>query len=197
MQPGQATTYENSECLSEDWKCSKLYQKVCKENTKIGKINEKILAMKKEEPRTEESLKKGIRNGLEIMQFMMLQMLGTRGDIENFRDIYKAISLDCYEKLCRKCETLCRAMEKTTEILKIIRMREKALNVLVKTNGNKYATIGYVCEVNQKLRSLIGEWMNCTEIPFEYFCFDGKDYLEKIEEDKILLQRFLMENPYF
>ena len=196
LEPAVFTTFENSEQLPDDWYDSRLYYGLCRNTLDIAVIRKEIIEMKQQEPRTDESLKKGIERALGILECLMIDMLGTRGDTQHFREVFQSIDLNTYEKVCGKCEKVINTMEHTVEILKSIRIREKTLEEMKESRGSAKECIKVLCEMNKKVRGLIEMWLGDGEIPFDSFVFRGRNYLEKIEEDKLVIQEYLDDRKY-
>ena len=186
-------TFKNSEILSDDWYDSLLYYKIYTNSYNNKDYCHEIIKLKEYEIRKNDELTNGLNKGFEIIECILLDLLGTFEDLNTFKSIFSEVSINSFEGLCKKCENMMIVREKTEKILKIIIQREKILKSLKEYKGYVKNCITSLCKLNKILRNSIQDWLLIEGLPFDRFCFKGVSYLTKMEEDDLIIQQYLCE----
>jgi hypothetical protein len=178
--------------MTEDWHKSLLYVHI-KKGVKLDlplSYKEMVVNSKKP-PREEEAIKIIITKGIDILNTLLMEMLGTKEDLDRFEKRYKVISPGHAKALMERCLGLVNIRQKTEEILRDVIQRENILKNLQTSFNNVKAKVVQVYRLNKTLREKINDWMKDESVPFSEFVYKGKNYLEKISEDLIVLQSYL------
>jgi hypothetical protein len=192
-QPKQSeiATFLELDKITDDWFNSLLYYKVCNNIEICCELEQEIADAKLKIPRTHDGIEQGINRALEILEGFLLEMLGTKTDLNNFKEKYSSITIAVYELIYQKCEHMLEMRRKTVELLKLVKEREDSLAALVNREGNKDEIIYFICNTNKRLRVLIKAWIKNSNVPFDCFIFKGEKYLHKMQMDALLMQDYL------
>ena len=152
-----------------------------------------ILARKP--PREVNAMQIVLEKGLDTLKNLLMEMLGTKEDMERFQDRYMKQTPAHVRALMEKCLNLIAVRKKTEEIIEVAVKRENLMKSLEISNNRVKEKVLHVYRLNKIVREKIIEWVQSESIPFDKFIFKGKDYLQKICEDSVLLQGYL-SSPY-
>lgn len=178
--------------MTEDWHKSLLYAHA-KKGIKLDlpMSYKEILVNSKKPPREDESIKVIIFKGFKMLNTLLMEMLGTKEDLDRFDKRYNFISPGHAKALMERCLDLINIRQKTLEILQDVLQRESILKNLKYSLNNVKAKVVQVYKINKVLREKISDWTNDEKVPFKEFIFKGKNYMDKISEDLIVLQSYL------
>lgn len=183
---------DDDEYFTDDWGKSLLYKKLTSGEDLILEMTEqdmKILSRKP--PRDHELREKVINKGLVIIRVLLMELLGTKEDMDRFEHRFKGNTSRHVQALLDKCLSLLHVRRTTADILLDINKRESILkNLEISTNKIKEKVLK-AYSLNKLIREKITLWVKDESIPFSKFIFKNKDYLQKISEDSLLLQHHL------
>lgn len=179
--------------MTEDWHKSLLYTHL-KNNysLELPMTTKELNWNAKKPPRDEKVLKSTVRKGIEILNQLLMEMLGTKEDVQRFEERFCVESPRHVRALMEKCLGLLSIKNKTEEILKSIIVREKIMKNLEISYNNVKEKVLQVYRLNKVIREKIVDWTKDGSVPFEVFIFKGKNYLDKITEDLVTLQNYLV-----
>ena len=184
-------TFKSDDIVPEDWKKSLICWKVKKGVYRCTTYAEDIQKSLNSMPRTQEGLEKGIQKGLKIIENFLLEMLGTKEDMQVFSTSLSVISLAAYESLYNKCLSLSLMRIKAIKILKLIQTRESLLLLLSQQKPPSIDLASQICKINQILKPTLIDWECDESIPFKHFIYNNHNYLNKIEQDNLIIQQSL------
>jgi predicted nucleic acid-binding OB-fold protein len=195
LSPEETVTFLEDDAeihMTEDWHKSLLYTNLKKGiQVTLPMSLKEIVVNSKKPPREENSLKAVIEKGIQILVSLLMEMLGTKEDLDRFEERYKVLSPGHAKALMERCLGLISIKKKTEEILKEVILRESIMKNLQVSYHNVKAKVLQVYKLNKSLREKITNWMKDESVPFNIFVFKGKNYLEKISQDLITLQSYL------
>lgn len=195
MSPIEAVTFleeDNNENMTEDWHKSLLYSNIkTGVESKFPFTYQEMTVLSHKPPRDQKGISVIIEKGLMMLQLMLIEMLGTREDMERFEERYKVLSPGHVRALMKKCLSLFNVRKITEEILRLIVEREDVMKSLESSVNNVKEKVLKVYKLNKNIREKIVQWTKEEFVPFEAFTFKGKDYLAKISEDSVVLQNYL------
>jgi hypothetical protein len=194
--PEEAVTFLKetvaSEDMTDDWYKSLLYLNIKNEKSGVLPLTaQEITVLAKKPPRENQSIMQALSKGLDCLRTLLLELLGTKEDMERFEERFRVISPGHVRALMEKCLSLFHVREKTGEILKSVIERENLMKSLAVSNNRVKQKVVSVYRLNKIIREKIEAWINDESIPFQSFTFKGENYLHKIAEDSVLLHNYL------
>ena len=182
--------------MTDDWHQSLLYKHLkTKQVTALPLSNQEITILSKKPPRESKAIEHALEKGIETLRILLLEMLGTKEDMERFEERYKVFSPGHVKALMAKCLNLIHVKKKTEEVLADVIERENIMKSLEISSNRVKEKVVKVYRLNKMIREKIEEWSKDESVPFNIFVFKGKNYMEKICEDSVLLQGYL-SSPY-
>lgn len=188
----EVITFKSSENIPEDWSKSLLYWKVRQGIYNNTLSPEDIQKFSNCIPRTQEGLVKGIDKGLAIIESYLLEMLGTKEDMNNFKMNLSKPCLQVYESLYDKCLNFAKMRKKAVRILKLVQVREELFEKIRVQEVGRKEIIARICLINNQLKPLLADWTQDPLIPFSSFTFKNENYLKKLQKDNLIVQKYLI-----
>ena len=186
----------DNEKLTEDWSKSLLYQKISNSDSiELTMTEQEMKVLSRKPPRDPDEIIKAMNKGLNILRVLLMELLGTKEDMERFEERFKGTSRYHVRALMERCLNLVKVRNSTVMILQKIYKRENILKNLKNTKNKIKDKVLKVFELNQDIRKDIEEWAKDDSVPFSTFTFKGKNYLMKISEDLIVLQEYFDKIP--
>ena len=178
--------------MTDDWKKSNLYSIVKKKGTFScvnGYSQEEVTTFVKKLPsNTEECYVKAMNTLVQLL----VDMLGTKEDTMEFKEKFSLPTKKVIGALLRKCSKLFAAWKMTYHVIELVTRREKLLRKLTFITGRSLKNaILDIYSLNREIRKSIEDWVNSSLVPFKAFVFNKWDYLKKITDDNLELQRKL------
>ena len=192
--PLEVTTFleDVSQTMTEDWFKSLLYKNIRSQTqTKLPLTEQEITIIARKPPRESKLIQSAIEKGIFIIKSLLMEMLGTKEDMNRFIERYMILSPAHVRAIMEKCLDLISVKKITSEILSDIIVRDKIIKNLETSNNRIKEKVLKVYRLNKSIREKICEWTKNESVPFENFIFKGKNYLQTICEDSILLQGYL------
>ena len=192
------TMYEENECkyLTDDWAKSKLNLNVkngigfaCEK----GFTEDQLKTVQKRIPRNGEELKNLHVKGMNTLEELLVELLGTKEDASQFGSRFRDFTPSVVKALLSKCMELMSVRKTTADILALIQHRERLLRRVRGGFGDAKGLVLQIYKLNTRIRVKVNEWAQNSEVPFDEFVFKGKNYLVKISEDNIELQKLLLK----
>lgn len=182
----------DNEALTDDWSKSLLYQKVkSAESTELGLTESEMKALSRKPPREKENIERVMQKGLSVLRCLLLELLGTKEDMLRFEEKFKGSTNAYVRALMERCLSLMKVRNLTLEVLQSIEKREKILKNLKVSQNKVKEKVLKVFYLSKEIREKVLLWKENEAVPFQSFVFKGKDYLKKISEDSVTLQRYL------
>jgi hypothetical protein len=182
------------EKLTDDWSVSLLYMKISEgSDLKLLMSEQDMTVVSRKPPRDATGIKTAIEKGIKMLRMLLLELLGTKEDMERFEIRFNINSTMHVRALMEKCLNLYHVRNLTIEVLKDIHKRESIIKNLEKTKNKIKEKVLKVFSMNKDIREKIKNWVGDESVPFNVFIFKKKDYLQKISEDNIILQEYLSE----
>lgn len=182
--------------MTDDWYKSLLYKNVSSKNPgELKMTQQEITVMIRKPPRETSMIKNAIEKGIEILKQLLLELLGTKEDMDRFQERYLVYSPGHVRALMEKCLGLLLVRKETAEIIEYVIQRENLMKSLEVSNNRVKEKVVKVYQLNKIVREKILKWVKNENVPFDKFIFKGQDYLQKISEDSISLQGYLA-SPY-
>lgn len=186
----------DNEKLTEDWSKSLLYQKISNSDSiELQMTEQEMKVLSRKPPRDPEEIIKAMNKGLNMLRVLLMELLGTKEDMERFEERFKGTSRYHVRALMERCLNLVKVRNSTAMILQKIYKRENILKNLKNTKNKIKDKVLKVFELNQEIRKDIEEWAKDDSVPFNTFTFKGKNYLVKISEDLVVLQEYFEKIP--
>lgn len=191
----ETTTFleeKDSENLTEDWAKSLLYQKVALgEEISLALTEQDMMVISRKPPRDPEIIAKVMEKGLGVLKILLMELLGTKEDMQRFEERFKGKSPVHVRALMERCINLMKVRTETLEILVEIHKRELVIKNLETSKNRVKDKVLKVYRLNKVVREKINKWVLSDSIPFNKFIFKGQDYLTRICEETIALQERL------
>ena len=182
--------------MTEDWYKSLLYKNLRSGNSlKLPMTEQGITIAVRKPPREPSSIKTTINKGICILRSLLMEMLGTKEDMERFEQRFSNHSSGHAKALMEECLSLLNVRKMTADIIMHVIKRENIMKSLEISNNRLKEKVVNVYHFNKIIREKILKWMSDESVPFEKFIFKDKEYLQKISEDSVLLQGYLA-SPY-
>ncbi|CAG9331123.1 unnamed protein product [Blepharisma stoltei] len=133
--------------------------------------------------------------GLRTLELLLIELLGTKKDVEQFQAMFNPPNCITARKLLIKLLELYDARNLTATLLKEVHYRENLIkNISESTDINeRKRKILRIYKINQKTREKIKEWETDKSVPFDSFVYGGKEYNSKMAEDIVYLQSLFTE----
>ena len=178
--------------LTDDWAKSLLYQKIALGlDIKLLMTQQEMLVISRKPPRDVQIITQVMEKGLEMLKMLLMELLGTKQDMERFRDRFKGRSPVHVRALMERCLNLLKVRNETAGILEDVDKREMIMKNLENSRNRVKDKVIKAYRLNKIIRDKISKWAESECIPFTKFIFKGNDYLIRICEDNILLQEYL------
>ncbi|OMJ86447.1 hypothetical protein SteCoe_12027 [Stentor coeruleus] len=188
------TLKEHADNMTEDWARSLLHHNIKQNNGEmnyIGGFKENELnEMLKNIPSNKDVLATSLDSLFITLEHLLMELLGTKQDFMRFKEVYNIPLPSIIRSLAVRCIDLFTLRNRTKEIIEKIIIREKLMKRLVK--GDKKGIIE-IHKISNFLREKIKGWLKDKCVPFKEFLFKGRNYIEKMEQDLVVLQEAL--NP--
>lgn len=180
-----------TEKLTEDWSNSLLYQKISNSDSiDLTMTEQEMKILSRKPPRDPDEIIKAMSKGLNLLRVLLMELLGTKEDMQRFEERFKGTSRYHVRALMERCLNLVKVRNSTAAILQKIHKREIILKNLKNTKNKIKDKVLKVFGLNQEIRKDIEEWAKDESVPFNDFTFRGKNYLVKISEDLVVLQEY-------
>jgi hypothetical protein len=177
--------------ITDDWARSLLNHNIKYNSLDFGTnlyTEQELELLIKKLPTTEENLKEVHRKCLNTLERLLMELLATNQDFVKFQNAYKKSTPSVLRSLINNCLNLYTLRKDTSEILISIKKREKMIKNL--DSASKKDVI-HIHEISKAIRTKIHNWLACERVPFSSFMYKGRDYINKMNEDLITLQRAL------
>ena len=198
--PGSVTPLETitfleeneTESLTDDWAKSLLYQKIAMDlDVNLQMTEQEMLVISRKPPRDKQVIAQVMEKGLDMLKGLLMELLGTKEDMERFQERFKGRSCGHVRALMERCLSLMKVRNETVDILIDVNKRENIMKNLENSRNRVKDKVLKVYRLNKVIRDKVGKWAESECIPFSKFIFKGNDYLVRICEDNILLQEYL------
>ena len=182
--------------MTDDWHKSLLYKNLISgTNFKLPMTEQEMTITARKPPREPSSIKVAINKGITILRSLLMEMLGTKEDMERFEVRFSVYSPGHARALMEKCLSLLSVKNMTVDIIMHVIKRENLMRSLEVSNNRVKEKVVKVYNLNKIIREKILRWVNDENVPFEKFIFKDKEYMQKISEDSVVLQGYLA-SPY-
>lgn len=193
--PIEATTFlqeNDEERLTEDWSKSLLYKKISDgTNVQLSMTEQDLKVLSRKPPRDPQNIKLAMDKGLTLLRILLMELLGTKEDMQRFEERFKGNSPHHVRALMERCLNLMKVRILTLEILTRVHKRECIMkNLKFSKNKIKEKILKVFC-LNKEIREKISDWAEDESVPFDTFTFKNKDYLNTISEESIVLQEYM------
>lgn len=198
--PGSATPIEvitfleekESERLTDDWVKSLLFKRIASgDENKLPMNLQEMIIYSRKPPREPQMIKEVMEKGLNTLRILLMELLGTKEDMERFEKRFAIKSPGHIHALMERCINLMEVRKQTSELLHEIKKREIIMKNLETSKNKVKEKVLKVYSLNKTIREKIKNWAENDSVPFNRFIFKSKDYLVKISEDSVMLQDYL------
>lgn len=138
-------------------------------------------------PTDEDQLEAIFEKGNKTLNELLIEMLGTKEDVERFSERFSSKKRGQIRELLAKCLDLWKVRNETEVILRLIHKRE----ALVKDHCNTREEVLKIYKLGKEIREKLDAWVKDELIPFDKFVYKGRNYIQKISEDVAVLQKKL------
>jgi len=186
----QTLLHENpEESLTEDWHLSLLNFLIReKKDPEVDMLYEDELeCLIRGLPTDEHQLEAIFEKGNKTLNELLIEMLGTKEDVERFTERFSSKKRGQIRELLAKCLDLWKVRKETEVILRLIHKRE----ALVKDRCNTREEVLKIYKLGKEIREKLDAWVKDELIPFDKFVYKGRNYIQKISEDVAVLQKKL------
>ena len=191
------TLHSEADTLTEDWKRSLLNfnlrrtpQFICPE----GLNESELLEANARLPRRRSDLAGLQQKAMNSLELLLVELLGTKKDVDRFRQRFADISPSTVKALISKCLDMFAVRTLTSKLLLLVNQRERLLKQLKYCEAVELKKrVLEIYDLNKIVRAQIERWVCAEVVPFECFMYAGKPYLDKMTEDNLLLQAKLAQ----
>ena len=182
--------------LTEDWKKSLLNYNLrngpefqCQDGYSEGELKR----IGKNLPSEKSELEEVQRKAMKTLELLLVELLGTKKDVKRFAKRFSQQVHSTIKALISKCDDMFAVRSLRADVLKVVNARERLLRKVSSLQGKeRKKAILQVYEMNKVVRGEIENWGSSDVVPFDEFIFKGKNYLERIMNDNLILQKLLL-----
>lgn len=188
------TLKENPDIITDDWGKSLLHfnlkHKIQSSNIHIIS-EEQLKIMIRKIPSDEAELNKLRNICLKTLEVLLMELLGTQQDFIKFQSAYSNPLPSVVRTLVGNCLNLFALRKETSDIIDKAIKRERMIRKI--SNASKEDII-MIYKLSKEIRDKIKAWLKLESVPFDKFVFKGKDYLIKMNEDLVSMQKAMFKN---
>ncbi|OMJ76702.1 hypothetical protein SteCoe_23863 [Stentor coeruleus] len=187
------TLKENPDIITDDWSKSLLHYNLKNkiQSSDIHTISQKQLeTIIRKIPSDEIELDKLRNICLKTLEILLMELLGTHQDFIKFKSSYSNLLPSVVRNLISNCLNLFELRKETSDIIDKAMKRERMIRKI--SNASKDDII-MIYKISKEIRDKIKAWLKHESVPFNKFVFKGKDYLIKMNEDLMGIQKAMFK----
>ena len=162
--PGSVTPIEvqtfleedSSERITDDWSKSLLYKKIATgEDLKLPMTEQDMMILSRKPPRDAKIIRSSLEKGMSVLRTLLMELLGTREDMERFESRFKGDSPIYVRALMERCLNLGFVKNMTADILIDVYKRETIMKNLETSKNNVKEKVLKIYRLNKIIREKI------------------------------------------
>ena len=182
-----------SKNMTEDWHQSVLYYNLkynrgSPEEFK-GFYKKELEDLLEDPPSDPKAIKITIEKLFITIKKLLIQLLGTQDDFEQFKTLYSEPTEENIRKLIRKCLNFYEFRAKTAWVLENIIKREHAIKEIGFGNNK---VLNLIFSLTKTVKKGIETWLSDACAPFTEFLYCGENYVDKMNKETAYFQSLVL-----